>query len=197
MLLLSITASSGLAHQANDASWYWDQPSTGTEHTIEPEGKQCLPPILGIETTEKQHLLATIYKSAKFVNRQVVEHEEFIKYLLAIIYVESRFNPNAVSHKEAYGLMQMTEIAVVDAIGECNLEPILDMQHLLDTHSNIRYGSCYLRKLLREMDGDWTRTLIAYNGGYRQVLKYEKGEAIASETANYVLQIGRIMECRE
>ncbi len=119
--------------------------------------------------------------------------EDFLKHLMSVIYVESRFNKQALSDKEAYGLMQMTAIAVTDAVRHCKLTPVLDMTTLFDSATNIRYGTCYLKKVLDEMEGDWTRTLIVYNGGYRQLTRYEKGETIANETANYVLQVEKAL----
>lgn len=120
-----------------------------------------------------------------------------MNHLMAVIYVESRFNRSALSEKEAYGLMQMTLPAVQDATESCNLRPVLNMDHLFDSVTNIRYGSCYLRKLFREMNGDWTRTLITYNGGYRMLTRYDRGETLVSETANYVLQVQRALQlCR-
>ena len=124
-------------------------------------------------------------------NHSVSKEDTFVKYLFAVIYVESRFNKAALSPQQAYGLMQMTLVAVQDAEIHCKLKPVLNMEHLFDSATNIRYGSCYLKKLLDEMDGDWTRTLIAYNGGYKQLTKYDKGEMIVSETANYVLRVER------
>lgn len=116
---------------------------------------------------------------------------EFLEYMLSVIYVESKFQKGARSHAQAYGLMQMTLPAVQDAVTHCKLKPVLDMEHLLDSATNIRYGSCYLRKLLDEMGQDWTRTLIAYNGGYLQLQKYDAGKTITHETANYVLAVER------
>lgn len=123
---------------------------------------------------------------------------EFMEYMLSVIYVESRFDRNAHSNRDAMGLMQMTMPAVQDAVTHCNLRPVLDMKHLLDSATNIRYGSCYLKKILDEVDGDWTRALIIYNGGYKQLTKYNNGDTIVHETANYVLQVHRVLHeiCR-
>lgn len=114
---------------------------------------------------------------------------EFLEYLMAIIYVESGFERNAKSSKDARGLMQLTLPAIQDAVKHCELKPVLNMDSLYDSITNIRYGTCYLKKLYDEMDGDWTRTLIAYNGGYYQVMRYDRGVAIAPESANYVLKV--------
>lgn len=120
--------------------------------------------------------------------------ELFLKYMFAIIYVESSFNRNARSDKDAYGLMQMTEIAVLDAVRHCNLRRIVSMESMYDSATNIRYGTCYLQKAVQELDGDWTQVLIMYNGGYKQLTRYQRGENIVPETANYVLQVQRALQ---
>lgn len=142
---------------------------------------------------KESHSLPDLYRT-----HSVSDDEEFMEYLFSIIYVESRFNRKAVSHADAHGLMQLTKPAVKEAIQSCNLRPLSNMAKLHDSVTNIRYGSCYLKKLLEEMNGDWTRTLIVYNGGYVQLERYNQGLAIASETANYVLQVNRTLEviCR-
>lgn len=117
----------------------------------------------------------------------------FLRYMFAVIYVESGFNRNARSPKDAYGLMQMTAVAVQDAQAYCKLRAVPDMAHLFDSVTNIRYGTCYLQKAIEELEGDWTAALIMYNGGYRQLTRYQKGESIVQETANYVLQVQRAL----
>lgn len=119
--------------------------------------------------------------------------DQFLIHMLAVIFVESRFDKKAKSHADAHGLMQMTEIAVKDAVKHCNLRPI-DMDNLFDSYTNVRYGTCYLNKLLEDTEGDWERALIAYNGGYMQLQRYDRGESVASETANYVLKVKRAIK---
>lgn len=122
---------------------------------------------------------------------------EFLMHMLAVIYVESAFNKQAKSQAEAHGLMQMTEIAVKDAAKHCNIKPV-SVSNLFDSYTNVKYGTCYLGKLLQDMNGDWERALVTYNGGYAQLQKYDRGETIASETANYVLKVRRAIKlCRE
>jgi soluble lytic murein transglycosylase-like protein len=118
---------------------------------------------------------------------------EFGLYMMAVIYVESRFDSNAVSTAAAHGLMQMTEIAVFEAAKHCNLRPV-KMDNLFDSYTNVQYGTCYLAKLLEETEGDWDRALVAYNGGYVQLQRYDKGVNIASETANYVLKVKKAVK---
>ena len=118
---------------------------------------------------------------------------EFRLYMMAVIYTESRFNSKAISIADAHGLMQMTEIAVIDAAKHCNLRPV-SMDNLFDSYTNVQYGTCYLAKLLGETEGDWDRALVAYNGGYVQLQRYDRGVNIASETANYVLKVKKAVK---
>lgn len=136
--------------------------------------------------------------TSTFRKSSVRKDEEFLEYMLSVIYVESRFDSTAISPAEARGLMQMTGIAVREAVSKCSLNPVQDPDKMHINELNIKYGSCYLAHLHDEMDGNWTRTLITYNGGYRQLIRYDRGLQIAQETANYVLQVNRILDtvCR-
>lgn len=121
-----------------------------------------------------------------------VNRDEFIRTAYAVMYVETRFNHKAVSNRDAYGLMQLTSEAVQDAAQFCHL-PVVEMNSLLIPSTNVKYGTCYLNKLLTEFDGDWEKTLIVYNGGYYQLTRYLEGRTMTNETANYVLQIHRVL----
>lgn len=114
----------------------------------------------------------------------------FHEYLLAIIYVESGFNVHAISSKGAMGLMQLTRVAILDATTHCGMG-IPATLNVYDPALNVRLGSCYLDRLLQVTGGDYLRALILYNGGFIQLTKYDRGENIASETANYILKVNR------
>jgi soluble lytic murein transglycosylase-like protein len=115
--------------------------------------------------------------------------QDFMEYVLSVMYVESRFNKEAVSPKEARGLMQMTEIAVEEAHRGCSLPRLADSTKLHDSYTNVKYGTCFLKLMLGVAGGDWTRALILYNGGYRQLQKYNRGEPMAQETAEYIVKV--------
>jgi soluble lytic murein transglycosylase-like protein len=106
-------------------------------------------------------------------------------YILAVMYVESKFNTKAHSSANAKGLMQVTPIAAEAASSFCKIKLGGD---LFNPTTNVRIGACYLAKM-REISADWTSTLILYNGGFRQLKAYDEGRSIASETANYVLKV--------
>lgn len=135
----------------------------------------------------------TVKLPALYSRASMDKDTQFLMHMLAVIYVESAFNKLAKSPAEAHGLMQMTQIAVVDAAKYCNIKPV-SVTTLFDSYTNVKYGTCYLGKLLEQMNGDWDRTLITYNGGYAQLQKYDRGETVASETANYVLKVKRAVK---
>lgn len=114
--------------------------------------------------------------------------------MFSVAYVESSFNNQAVSTANARGLMQMTSVAVADAVEHCGLRKLESMDKLHDNAVNLRYGTCYLLKLLTQSGGNWVKALITYNGGYRQLWKYEAGEVMAKETREYVSKVKRARE---
>ncbi len=118
------------------------------------------------------------------------ESDEFMQYLIALMYVESRFSRTALSTQGAWGLTQLTDLAVLDAAEHCSL-PKRKARQLQDSVSQVKYGACYLAKGLTVTSGDWIRTLIVYNGGYLQLSKYEMGLPMVQETSNYTLQVIR------
>ena len=82
----------------------------------------------------------------------------------AVIHVESRFDPFAVSGVGACGLMQLmppTAQWLMPKASENKLRPA----HLFNPVLNIELGTAYLAQLLGRFDGDISMALIAYNAG--------------------------------
>lgn len=80
----------------------------------------------------------------------------------AIIHAESAFNPKAVSHRGARGLMQLMP-ATARSLG---------VRNRFDPEQNIMAGTRYFRQLLDRLDGKVKPALAAYNAGMRNVRKY-------------------------
>jgi soluble lytic murein transglycosylase-like protein len=74
--------------------------------------------------------------------------------VLAVIDVESGFNPYAVSSAGAQGLMQVMPFWREE----------LGRRRLVDIRDNILMGCTILRYYYEMEKGDWTRTLARYNG---------------------------------
>lgn len=99
---------------------------------------------------------------------------------LSIIAAESNFNPQAVSAKNAQGLMQL--------IPETSER--FNVKNAFDPAQNIRGGLTYLRWLLAYFEGDVALVAAAYNAGEGTVERY-KGVPPYLETRNYVKRVLR------
>lgn len=98
--------------------------------------------------------------------------------ILAVMKVESTFNPKAISNAKAYGLMQVRSIVVKDVAPEMGILP-QDQGRLLASHTfNIEVGVHYLSKLLIKFQGDVKKALMAYNAGPTSVERNYKGRSV-------------------
>ncbi|CAO3355668.1 lytic transglycosylase domain-containing protein [Azospirillum melinis] len=103
--------------------------------------------------------------------------------VLAVIQAESAFRTDAVSPKDAAGLMQLIP-DTADRFG---------VGDVFDPRQNITGGVKYLRWLLAYFQGDVTLALAGYNAGEGAVDRY-KGVPPYDETRNYVRIIRRIYD---
>ncbi|MEM7408314.1 MAG: transglycosylase SLT domain-containing protein [Pseudomonadota bacterium] len=103
--------------------------------------------------------------------------------VLAMIQVESGFNPQARSPKNARGLMQLLP-RTARRFGTMNEWDPLD---------NIRGGIAYMEWLLAQFGGNMRLSLAGYNAGEGAVRKY-KGIPPYKETQHYVKVIYRICQ---
>jgi soluble lytic murein transglycosylase-like protein len=92
---------------------------------------------------------------------------------LAMIEVESGFDPSAASHAGARGLMQLLPATMqreLEALGLGDASPE-------DPVANVRAGIRYLRRCLDAYPGHLDLALMAYNSGPNRVLEFlEDGE---------------------
>ena len=101
------------------------------------------------------------------------ERNNLDPYLVAsLIRQESEFNPNAISHANAYGLMQLIPAAGKAMAREEGTTHFETFQ-LLDPATNIRLGTRYLRHTLDKFGGVTEYALAAYNAGDERVLDWE------------------------
>jgi len=96
--------------------------------------------------------------------------------LRAVVSKESNYNPYAVSHKGARGLMQL----LPGTAEEMGLQP---GESLFAPETNIRLGTAYLKQQYDTFGGNWDKALTAYNWGPENV---KKGGRRPAETREYV-----------
>ncbi len=97
----------------------------------------------------------------------------------AVISVESKYNPKAVSPNGAAGMMQLMPVTA-RRYGVTNA---------FDPAQNIDGGAHHLRDLLRIFDNDLNLALAAYNAGEATVAKYGNRIPPIRETSNYVPKV--------
>lgn len=111
--------------------------------------------------------------------RQVsVEHGLDPKLMDALVRVESGYNPRALSHKGAMGLMQLMP-ATADRLG---------VDDPFDPEQNVRGGVREFARLVDRYRGNLQLALAAYNAGEGAVARYS-GIPPYDETRNYVSRI--------
>ncbi len=117
----------------------------------------------------------------RLIRRTATAHQVDAALVKAVMHIESAFNPHAVSHKGAQGLMQlMPETA--QRYGAYDL---------FDPVQNVRAGVKYLKDLQKLFKNNTRLVLAAYNAGENAVLRY-KGIPPYSETQDYVRKVIKV-----
>lgn len=110
------------------------------------------------------------YKYDEIVEKYSKEYNLDPLFVLSVIKAESNFDSDARSHKDAQGLMQITDHTAKWAAEKMQIEDY-NKEMLNNPDFNIRMGCWYLDNL-REEFGDWNLVLAAYNGGRGNVNKW-------------------------
>ena len=112
------------------------------------------------------------------VIKAAIKHQIDPAVIMAIIMVESGFNPRAVSKKGAKGLMQLMP-PTAKALG---------VKNPFNPTDNINGGVKYFKRKLNKFNGNVKLALAAYNAGSRNVKKY-KGIPPFRATKIYVKKV--------
>ncbi len=123
--------------------------------------------------------------------------------VMAVISAESKFNENAQSHKDAKGLMQITESTFDWVCKKYDID--YTSKSIYVPEANIHTGCAYLDFLLKSFNYDIKTALAAYNAGQGNVNKWLKdkkysndGKTLVSipfeETSNYVKTVLKRMD---
>ena len=95
--------------------------------------------------------------------RASTRHGVPLALLLAVARGESDFDPNARSHANAHGLMQILWPGTARELG------LKRLSDLYDPCKNVDAGTRYLKHLLKHYNGDLHLALAAYNYGPRRI----------------------------
>jgi soluble lytic murein transglycosylase len=109
----------------------------------------------------------------------------------AVVWEESRFDPNVRGHAGELGLMQIRETAAQEWADAEHLG-LFEHTACLDPATNTLAGAWYLKKMLRrysQTDNPLPYALADYNAGRGNVLKWLAGPA-ATNSAAFLGQIG-------
>lgn len=138
-------------------------------------------------------------KYTNYVEKYAKEYEIEKELIYAIIKAESNFKEDAISKKEAMGLMQILESTAKDVAKNIDLE--ISKEKLLEPEININLGTKYL-SLLIEKYNNLELALAAYNAGIGNVDRWINDGIIKKdgtdiekipykETNNYVRKVMR------
>lgn len=116
--------------------------------------------LLGLET--KIMRIAYPQEYAEYVTKYAEEYEVDQLLIFAIIRAESDFNPQAKSHNNAKGLMQLMDKTAIELSKQAEID-------LYDPETNIRLGTYYFSQLLEKYNHQVGIALAAYNAGMGNV----------------------------
>ncbi len=115
---------------------------------------------------------------AELIRRHAARNGVEERIALAIALAESNLNPDAVSQKNAQGVMQLIP----------DTQARFGVTRPFDPESNIRGGLAYLKWLKARFDGDWSLIAAAYNAGEGAVERHG-GIPPYRETESYVQRV--------
>jgi len=139
---------------------------------IEPE--EIFEPIPEPVLTEKTPFEKVIRNAAQRYNLDA-------DLIHCVIAVESNFDPQAVSPKNARGLMQLLPQTAA----------LFGVKNIFDPEENVNAGSHYLRDLLTKYNNNLTLALAAYNAGPERVDQHGHRVPPYLETMKYVQRIAK------
>lgn len=138
---------------------------------------------LAIPPNTREEIAQTIHRLWPTIEAHARKHDLDPRLVLAVIWVESRYNPHAESMAGASGLMQLMPKTAA------SLAKRLDAQTrpIQDPEFNISLGCYFLRRLLNRLDGRLDHALAAYNAGAGRVRRWQReGRSFPAQVQGYI-----------
>lgn len=130
--------------------------SAQKEHLSESSARRALGKLSGLSRAEREHAFDDLIREASDA------YDVPFSFIKGVIRVESNFNPQAVSHAGAQGLMQLMPGTAAG----------LNVRDPFDPRQNIFGGTKLLKQLIDAYQGDINLILAAYNAGPAHVKRY-------------------------
>jgi soluble lytic murein transglycosylase len=146
------------------------QQDAGRPYTALETLKRALPNYFAVDTNAipRTFLQVLFPRSYWQTLKQDSQANGLDPYLVAsLIRQESEFNPGAISHANAYGLMQILPSVGKNLAKETKLRPF-SAARLLEPEANIKLGTRYFREMV-DSNGGIEYALAAYNAGSNRV----------------------------
>lgn len=136
---------------------------------------------------EKSKRSSTSCSTGKFdhlIQKASKKYDVSFPLIKALIKAESNFDPLAVSKAGAMGLMQIMPVNF----------STYNISDPFNPSENIMGGTCYLKQLLNQFEGQLNLALAAYNAGPEAVNRYNKSIPPYEETQTYVKRVLKYYE---
>ena len=144
--------------------------------------------LIGYGATNIENLKEYVIKKSEYDGKNIFNQIEYysteykvpIELVIAVIEVESEFNPCAVSKSGAIGLMQlMPDTAKTLRVNINSID------------ENIKGGVMFLKECLEKNNNDIGLALATYNAGYGNIKKFDSIPPFP-ETQEYIQKVVRI-----
>lgn len=128
-------------------------------------------------------MIKILYKKeySEYVTKYSQEYGIDENLIYALIKAESNFDANAVSNKDAQGLMQLMYSTAKDVAKKSRIE--LTEENILDPETNINIGTKYISTLLEKYECVEV-AIAAYNAGSGNVDKWIANGTIKADGSN-------------
>lgn len=127
-----------------------------------------------VRIAEKRYVYRLEYYDVVSANANAYDIEK--SEILSIIKIESGFNENAESDRNAKGLMQILDTTAVFVAEQMQVEEY----DLFDSTTNINFGCYYLSYLIDKFEV-FDTALVAYNAGEGRVREWLKNKEFSTD----------------